>query len=187
MKAQGIKFYDTPIGKAFFVANDGYIIKIETVKNVKKNKSKIGNVEDEMGTSFEDEHGITHYIDKSERELIAANTVVLNDCERQLAEYFKGERKEFTFKYKNIGTKFRKKVWKELEKIPYGTTCTYKDIARSINDEKASRAVGGANNNNNIWIVVPCHRVIGFDGSMTGFGGGIDVKEWLLEHEKKHK
>ena len=117
-------------------------------------------------------------------EEIEPNTDILNQCASELVQYFAGERKSFTFAYKNIGTPFRMQVWDELEKIPYGETTTYKDIAQAIGNKNAVRAVGGANHHNNLWIVVPCHRVIGSNGHLTGYGGGIWRKEWLLNHEK---
>lgn len=104
---------------------------------------------------------------------------------RQLEEYFKGERKRFSLKLLPQGTPFQKLVWQQLRKIPYGNLVSYGDVARAIGKPKAFRAVGGANNKNPIGIVVPCHRVIGSDGKMVGYGSGIWRKEWLLEHEKK--
>lgn len=118
---------------------------------------------------------------------IEPDCAILLQCAYELTEYFEGKRQYFTFKYKNIGTPFREKVWSQLEKIPYGETVTYKDIAKAVNNANAVRAVGGANHNNNLWIVVPCHRVIGSNGHLTGYGGGIWRKEWLLNHEKRFR
>lgn len=106
---------------------------------------------------------------------------------RQLDEYFKGERKSFDFKYELRGTEFQKKVWNALINIPYGETCSYKDIAINIGNEKASRAVGMANNKNPITIVIPCHRVIGANGKLVGYFGGLDMKKGLLKLEKENK
>ncbi len=103
-----------------------------------------------------------------------------SEASRQLAEYFRGERNEFDLDLAPRGTEFQLQVLDELLKIPYGKTCTYQDIAIAINRPKAVRAVGAANGRNPIPIVIPCHRVIGADGSLTGFGGGLDVKEYLL-------
>ncbi|MCU0595610.1 MAG: methylated-DNA--[protein]-cysteine S-methyltransferase [Desulfobacterota bacterium] len=103
---------------------------------------------------------------------------------RQLEEYFKGERKDFSLRLLPEGTPFQKLVWQQLRKIPYGNVVSYGDVARAIGKPKAFRAVGGANNKNPIGIVVPCHRVIGSDGKMVGYGSGIWRKEWLLEHER---
>ena len=105
----------------------------------------------------------------------------------QLEEYFSGTRKSFDLPLEINGTEFQLKVWKALCNIPYGETRSYKDIAEKIGNPKAVRAVGGANNKNKLMIVVPCHRVIGADGSLTGYAGGIEVKKKLLELEKKYK
>lgn len=102
----------------------------------------------------------------------------------QLREYFDGIRKNFDLPLEMNGTKFQLKVWNELNNIPFGETRSYKDIAEKIGNHKAVRAVGGANNKNKLMIIVPCHRVIGADGSLTGYAGGIAVKEKLLRHEK---
>ena len=102
----------------------------------------------------------------------------------EIKEYLEGKRKEFDIPIKLQGTKFQKKVWNELLKILYGETCSYKDIAIRINNEKGVRAVGMANHNNPIAIIVPCHRVIGKNGKLVGYAGGIDIKSKLLEIEK---
>lgn len=105
----------------------------------------------------------------------------------ELKEYFEGKRKCFDLPVKAEGTEFQTKVWNELTEIPYGETISYGEIAKRIGNPKASRAVGGANNKNPIIIVIPCHRVIGANGSLVGYGGGIEVKKKLLELEKKYK
>lgn len=110
---------------------------------------------------------------------------LLKACSQQLDEYFKGKRKEFDLPVQPQGTPFQESAWAELRKIPYGTVISYGEQARRMGKEKAVRAVGGANGKNKIVIVIPCHRVIGKDGKLTGFGAGIDKKQWLLEHEKK--
>ncbi len=117
------------------------------------------------------------------------NTVepVLDEAERQLAEYFRGERKAFDIPLKPKGTPFQLADWEALKEIPYGETATYGDIARRIGRPKAFRAVGSANHSNPISIIVPCHRVIGAGGKLTGYGGGLDVKQKLLELEQKWK
>ena len=99
-------------------------------------------------------------------------------------EYFNGERREFNLPIFIEGTDFQKKVWNALVNIPYGKTCSYKDIAIAIGNEKAVRAVGHANNKNKLPIVIPCHRVIGINGKLVGYAGGIDRKDKLLELEK---
>lgn len=108
---------------------------------------------------------------------------VLIEAERQLNEYFKGERQSFSLELDPIGTDFQKKVWNILSTIPYGKTITYGDIARQLGDIKTVRAVGAANGKNPISIIVPCHRVIGASGELTGFAGGLEAKAWLLERE----
>jgi len=102
----------------------------------------------------------------------------------QLTEYFKGEREDFDLKYDFEGyTKFQQSVWAELLKIPFGTVISYMDIAKALNNTGAIRAVGAANGANPIGIIVPCHRVIGSNGKLTGYAHGIEMKRWLLEHE----
>jgi len=102
----------------------------------------------------------------------------------QLEEYFAGKRREFDVPLDPQGTQFQRIVWNALLKIPYGETRSYKQIAQMVGNPKACRAVGMANNKNPIWIVIPCHRVIGADGSLTGYGGGLEMKQRLLELEK---
>ena len=108
------------------------------------------------------------------------------EARRQLTEYFSGTRKEFDLKLKPTGTEFQLAVLDELVKIPYGTTVSYADIAKRIGRPKAVRAVGAANGRNPLPIVIPCHRVIGSGGALTGFGGGLPTKEALLRHEMEH-
>ena len=111
------------------------------------------------------------------------NTPLHEETAKQLAEYFDGTRTEFELPLAPKGTPFQLKDWQALQSIPYGTTCSYKDIAEAIGCPKGFRAVGMANNKNPIIIIIPCHRVIGADGSLTGYDGGIHVKKFLLEHE----
>ena len=111
---------------------------------------------------------------------------VLVDCYTQLDEYFKGERLEFTFPFIYEGTDFQQKVWSALTCIPYSRTGSYRDIAVFIGNEKAIRAVGSANGKNKLSIVIPCHRIIGSNGTLTGYAGGLWRKEWLLQHEKSN-
>ena len=105
---------------------------------------------------------------------------------KQLNEYFKGKRKAFTVPLVTPGTLFQQAVWKELQKIPFGSTRSYHDQAEILNKPEAVRAVANANGANRISIVIPCHRVIGSDGRLTGYGGGLKRKKWLLDHEKKY-
>jgi len=103
---------------------------------------------------------------------------------RQVDEYFRGTRKKFSLKMLPQGTPFQKLVWQQLKRIPYGKVVSYGDVARAIGKPHAFRAVGNANNKNPIGIIIPCHRVIGSDGKLVGYGSGIWRKEWLLKHEK---
>jgi methylated-DNA-[protein]-cysteine S-methyltransferase len=105
---------------------------------------------------------------------------------RQLTEYFEGTRREFDLPLRLQGTVFQQRVWRQLTEIPYGQTWSYGQLAERIDKPSASRAVGLANGRNPISILVPCHRVIGADGSLTGYGGGIERKRWLLVHEGLH-
>ena len=114
------------------------------------------------------------------------NEKPLAEACRQLSEYFAGERREFDLPLKLAGTEFQVSVLEALQKIPYGETVSYGEVARRIGRPKAVRAVGAANGRNPIPIVVPCHRVIGVTGDLTGFGGGLDTKEALLRHEAEH-
>jgi methylated-DNA-[protein]-cysteine S-methyltransferase len=107
----------------------------------------------------------------------------LKEAAIQLQEYFEGKRTHFTFLLHPSGTEFQKKVWQELLNIPFGKTCSYLELSKKLGDVKAIRAVAAANGKNPLWIVVPCHRVIGSDGSLTGYAGGLWRKKWLLEHE----
>lgn len=116
----------------------------------------------------------------------AANKLA-QECKVELAEYFAGKRKKFDLPLKQEGTQFQKKVWQELKQIPYGETKTYGEIAKLIDKPKASRAIGMANHNNSIMILVPCHRVVGADGSLTGYAYGVKIKKFLLELERKNK
>jgi len=122
-------------------------------------------------------------------EIKGGNTVcdpVLREATKQLSEYFDGMRKVFDLPLEVKGTEFQKKVWKELIKIPFGETRSYGEIAKAIGNPKASRAVGMGCNRNNIAIVIPCHRVIGKDGSLTGFASGVGIKAKLLDHERRN-
>lgn len=116
--------------------------------------------------------------------LIEGTSVVLEQTMRQLYEYFAGHRKTFEIKLHPVGTEFQQKVWKALQEIPYGETRTYKEIALRINSPKGVRAVAQAVGANGISILIPCHRVIGADGTLTGFAGGLDAKRILLKTER---
>lgn len=117
------------------------------------------------------------------RSLRRGTNDLLNRVAAQLREYFAGTRTTFDLPLEPSGTDFQLSVWELLRKIPYGVTTSYGELARRLGDPKASRAVGAANGANPIPIIVPCHRVVGSKGELTGFGGGLDRKRWLLEHE----
>jgi len=112
---------------------------------------------------------------------------ILAECVRQLDEYFNGRRTIFDVPVRQKGTKFQQSVWNVLTDIPFGKTISYGDVAKMLNNPKSMRAVGAANGQNKVWIIVPCHRVIGANGSLTGYAGGIERKKWLLGHEKQFK
>ncbi len=167
-----IKYVETKLGKIGIVEEDNKIVKIiienknEDKEKSKKNKNNNYNNED-------------NYQEK--------NTKLLLKAEKELEEYFEGKRKKFNLPLKQEGTEFQKKVWNALEKIPYGEIRTYKEIANMVGNEKASRAVGMANNKNNIPIIIPCHRVIGSNGKLVGYALGLDMKRYLLDLESKNK
>lgn len=108
---------------------------------------------------------------------------VLIDAAYQLNEYFEGKRRYFDLLLNPEGTEFQKKVWSLLSEIPYGKTVSYLELSKRLGDVKAIRAVASANGKNPLWIIIPCHRVIGSDGSLTGYAGGLHRKKWLLNHE----
>lgn len=118
-------------------------------------------------------------------EIEPAPTQLLQTAINQLNEYFAGTRREFSIPIKQPGSDFQQEVWNELTKIPYGTTITYTQQSNQMNNPLAIRAIAAANGRNNLWVVVPCHRVVGANGSLTGYAGGIWRKKWLLEHEAK--
>ena len=130
-----------------------------------------------------DENGVAVISVLSEGELSTTIPNQLQEAVLQLQEYFEGKRQDFTFKLNPKGTDFQQKVWQELCNIPFGKTISYLDLSKKLGDVKAIRAAASANGKNPLWIVVPCHRVIGTDGSLTGYAGGLWRKKWLLEHE----
>ncbi|MBF7096588.1 methylated-DNA--[protein]-cysteine S-methyltransferase [Alkalibacter mobilis] len=113
----------------------------------------------------------------------SSDDLLLKEVQKQLLEYFEGSRRKFDIPFSLPGTDYQKKVYNELLKIPYGQTRSYGEIARSIGSPKGSRAVGGANNKNCLPIIIPCHRVIGSDGKLVGYAGGLQIKKWLLDLE----
>ena len=131
-----------------------------------------------------DTNGISKISVEEDTEVFSAEIPsALKEANLQLSEYFEGKRKEFTFKLNPKGTDFQQRVWQALLKIPFGKTTSYLELSKQLGDVKAIRAVAAANGKNPLWIVVPCHRVIGSDGSLTGYAGGLWRKKWLLEHE----
>lgn len=129
------------------------------------------------------ENGISVISVSDEGEIFDTIPEVLQEAVSQLNDYFEGKRTGFTFKMNPSGTEFQQKVWQALLEIPFGKTMTYLELSKKLGDVKAIRAVASANGKNPLWIVVPCHRVIGTDGSLTGYAGGLWRKKWLLEHE----
>lgn len=135
------------------------------------------------GLHIEMENGAVTSIAWNEAQLPEVQDPHLVLLFTELDQYFDGSLTHFSTPVKPMGSEFDLKVWKLLQNIPYGTTVSYMDIARQVGDVHTIRAVGGANGRNRIPILIPCHRVIGTDGSLTGFSGGLDKKVWLLEHE----
>ncbi|WP_306351372.1 methylated-DNA--[protein]-cysteine S-methyltransferase [Flavobacterium sp. '19STA2R22 D10 B1'] len=132
-----------------------------------------------------DESGISKItaLDDSETPLSDEIPLVLQEAVIQLNDYFAGKRNDFDLKLNPSGTEFQQKVWRGLLEIPFGKTLSYLEFSKKLGDPKAIRAVASANGRNPLWIIVPCHRVIGSDGSLTGYAGGLWRKKWLLEHE----
>ena len=135
-----------------------------------------------------DEYGISSVtVLNSEEKVSEIIPEALEDCVYQLNEYFNGERKKFNLKLNPEGTDFQQTVWMALQTISYAKTYSYLDLAKKLGDVKAIRAVANANGKNPLWIIIPCHRVIGSDGSLTGYAGGLHRKKWLLDHENPYK
>lgn len=156
---------ETPLGPLFVGGSDEGVHRIDFVTE--------GREEDDLVARLERESG-----DEPVRDAEAAATAT-----RQLREYFAGERRSFELPLAARGTDFQRRVWKELLEIQHGRTISYGEIASAIGRPTASRAVGAANARNPISIVVPCHRVVGASGALTGYAGGMDRKRWLLNHE----
>ena len=152
--------FDTPIGTLRVVGDDGGIERIDLPKAAASDP------------------------DPEWRERRRSLPRPLREAKRQLLQYFEGERRDFDLPLSPAGTAFQRRVWDELRRIPYGETVSYGELAQRIGRPTASRAVGAANGRNPLAIVVPCHRVIGADGTLVGYGGGLPVKESLLAHER---
>ncbi len=137
-----------------------------------------------------DEAGISEVTilnDNTKDKLTDIIPEILEDCVIQLCEYFEGSRTSFDLKLNPEGSEFQKSIWSLLCEIPYGKTISYLELSKRFGNVKAIRAVANANGKNPLWIIVPCHRVIGSDGSLTGYAGGLHRKKWLLEHESPYK
>jgi len=119
-------------------------------------------------------------------EMVPGRNAHLDQLETELKEYFDGTRKEFSVPLHIPGNEFAQSVWNTLQEIPYGKTCTYKEQSEKMNNPKAIRAIASTNGRNRLAIIVPCHRVIGSNGSLTGYAGGIDKKKWLIQFEREH-
>lgn len=150
-----------------------------------------------LGTMLiiEEQNAITHLTLSGQQAVLSSfsgdsitqkATPVIISAKKQLTEYFEGTRQVFDLPLAPAGTDFQKKVWAALCTIPYGETRSYKEIALQINNPKGCRAVGMANNRNPVMLLIPCHRVIGSNGALVGYAGGLDVKEWLLGHERSN-
>lgn len=164
-----LKHIDTPVGKMRIGATDEGICLFD-FQYRRSIDSIMKRIETHIGSKFEEGEEHPHFA----------------TLEKQIAEYFAGQRKEFDLSLHFAGTSFQKSVWTGLLQIPYGETRSYKQQSIFLGNEKAIRAVAGANGENGIAIIVPCHRVIGEDGSLTGYGGGLQRKKWLLDLERKH-
>ena len=156
------------------------------LKKISLESSKTAYYKTPIGTAkiVGDENGISAVtVIDDDLETSIEMPKMLQDCVQQLDEYFNGTRKQFELKLNPQGTDFQKKVWNELLNVPFGKTRNYLEQSKQLGDVKAIRAVASANGKNLIWIIIPCHRIIGTDGSLTGYAGGIWRKKWLLEHE----
>jgi methylated-DNA-[protein]-cysteine S-methyltransferase len=143
--------------------------------------SPIGTIEI-IGT----ERGIIGLLFTSRKRSASKPDFALGEAVSQIDEYFRGKRKEFSLRLHLEGTEFYLGVWRELQKVSYGQTVSYGEVAVAVGRPKAARAVGQANHHNPISIIIPCHRIVGGDGRLVGYGGGLWRKEWLLAHEKKY-
>ena len=170
MKSQ---VYNSPIGPLLIAEEGGYIVEISFMEA--DTRAKFRSDAQPGGATAKN----------PETMPLPTESTVITACIAELEAYFAGKLRDFTVPIEPSGTDFRKKVWDALMTIPYGQTVSYKELAQRIGQPSASRAVGGANNHNPISIIVPCHRVIGADGSLTGYGGGLKNKTFLLELEKR--
>ncbi len=168
MKKINIQYHKTKIGEFIVGSFDGKLCLLD-FRYRKMSESVNNRIKKGLNADF------MEYDDK-----------ILKKTREQLNEYLEGVRKEFTIPLLMVGTDFQKSVWNALLMVPYGTTSTYLQLAKDINNEKAVRAVAGANGANAIGIIIPCHRIIGSDGELVGYGGGLAVKKRLLKLEKSY-
>ena len=147
-------------------------------------KSPIGTIE--VKGNSKEIHSI-YFIEEDISTTLEVTSGEIKKCVQQLDEYFLGNRKEFELNLSPSGTEFQGKVWTELLKVPFGKTRSYLEQSKKLGDVKAIRAVASANGKNPISIIIPCHRIVGSDGSLTGYAGGVWRKKWLLEHENGNK
>jgi len=156
--------YNSPLGLLLIAAKDEHIVEVSFME---------ADIRDKFSCKADDTDS-------------SGESAAISACIAELAAYFSGKLKEFTVPVKLTGTDFRMKVWDALMTIPYGETISYKELAERIDQPAAIRAVGGANHHNPVSIIVPCHRVIGADGKLTGYGGGLGNKEFLLNLERQY-
>ncbi|NTV89463.1 MAG: methylated-DNA--[protein]-cysteine S-methyltransferase [Clostridiales bacterium] len=179
MKKHGTAYYKSDIGIIEINGTDGGITSIEFFHGDAR------SIIDEDSAVFFEE-GKVPLPDALIKDAGSQLPACVFECISQLDEYFRGTRKAFELKLYLSGTDFQKRVWSRISQIPYGQTATYSEVAADTGNEKAFRAAGGASNKNRVPIIIPCHRVVGNGGALTGYAGGIWRKEWLLAHEKKH-
>jgi methylated-DNA-[protein]-cysteine S-methyltransferase len=134
-----------------------------------------------------DDEGISKVLFLNDAPSLKFSHPFLDECVKQLGEYFENKRTEFDLPLKPTGTDFQKSVWEELQNIPFGKTISYMDLAKRLGEPKVIRAARTANGKNPIAIIIPCHRVVGTDGGLTGYAGGLRRKQWLLNHESAQK
>ena len=165
---------NSPLGFTKIVGDEDGISSVTVLNNIELSEGK----SDELSFLRKQE---------SKEKITDIIPIALEDCAIQLNEYFEGTRKTFDLKLNASGTDFQKKVWRQLEQIPFGKTTSYLELSKQLGNVKAIRAVANANGKNPLWIIVPCHRIIGSNGSLTGYAGGLYRKKWLLEHENPYK
>jgi AraC family transcriptional regulator of adaptative response/methylated-DNA-[protein]-cysteine methyltransferase len=168
MKTIVIKHIDTPLGSMCMACCDGMLCLLDYAD----------------GRHVERHAAILQK--RMQAAVVHGNCPCLEDTQKQLSEYFAGKRYDFNIALMLVGSEFEKKVWQALEQVCYGKTMSYKQQAALIGMQRAVRAVANANGSNRICIVLPCHRIVGSDGSLTGYGGGLWRKQWLLDLEAKH-